>query len=322
MIPITMIPMDTNKNKRFPHASKEANAVVVPKPPASTAGTRNGHPASSSWSGKRPWAIGLAVAMTLSFGLIFYREWGPGSGPEGLATYVAGAAGFVLFGLTMAGILVWLLYSNYCENKARTPLQRKAARAPQKRALLAAIANTLVYGSGAILMVGALTALDDATTETTIVVAVVELLCVVILVAYTRVRRKKNFTCAGSGSLFLCLFVGFMALLGLGGGLMQVTDGVTDCHEGPQQITATVVSVEPSPATGRYRSLKQDSVHVVFHDSEGNRLPLALNDTDWRQLHSSFTVGTTVALSYYPRTGIIASVEPAPCRIIEPGRTV
>lgn len=129
-------------------------------------------------------------------------------------------------------------------------------------------------------------------------------------------RRRERGGAAGQlvGAVALAVFVVVMGTIAGTGAVLQGAGAAADAVAGPVTAEARFDSVQADRPTGRFRALRQARVDLVFVvDGEG---PLALSMTEDEaedilvRLRAVGAADGAVLLTWYPRAGVLAAVEP------------
>lgn len=287
-----------------------------------------GRPAGRTKVRRTPATIALTVVSCVLVAagalLCLYGEQAPGVGAQGLIDRLVFAAGAGVFGVGMLLVLV-MMGSSGALGAVREP----GGTPPWRLAGVVAL-NILVYGGSALLILGGLAGLDDASGGTVAVVLVVWAVCAALIVLYRRHRKRHPVSydrVAWALTPVVLVLVGGFAL---GGGAIQGIDVAQDALAGPRTVEARLDSWSYDYPSGRYRALRQTQVDLELTvlaaaDGEepgpGERLALSVPRAGEAALgalygsRSSASWGSSdgaaaVLLTYYPHTGVFVDAVP------------
>ncbi len=308
----------------------QANGRRPGKARASAAGARGlegvlAHPVEALVAASRPVARALGVAAALlivvGFALFMYEEWGPGVGAAALAARLLGALGIALFGAGMLIVLVMLVVPAGRAWRAAGPDERRATRGRLVRQLGVAALNVLVYGGYVLLMLGGLAALDHLAGAALLVVAGLWAACIAGIVAYRRHRKRHRVGYQLAATVFLPAFLVVVGLFSLTGASLQALDAAADLRDGPVTAEARLAHVAYDRPSGRYRAFLQTQAKLRFALADGGEVTLWVPEGEAAVLNALYAtrigkdrpgsdgLGSPLALSWYPRTRVLASAD-------------
>lgn len=264
---------------------------------------------STGWQKVSLIVAGLAVLVSLA--LILYGDWGSSVGRAGLFSRLSTAAGFFLFGLSLAGFFA-VFAGDLWRNRQTCLRDGSWVRWLWLRELAVVLLNILVYGGIFILAMGALSSLDGADAAHIAVVVVVWALCIAGFAVYRRHRKRHRATYDAIGPVALTAFCAAMAVLGVFMGSDVGTGSVADLVHGPQTELCVLSDVEVNAPTGRYRALSQTILQCDFTTMSGEPVRVEVAEKDVGALEpvvDAAEVGDAVWLTFYPRSHVLVSAD-------------
>lgn len=256
----------------------------------------------------------LVVALVGLFGgfaLIMHGEWATSVGTAGLLNRLCTAAGFFLFGFALVGFFA-MFASERWASRASTREERAVRFRRTLREFAVVCPNALVYGGTVVLALGGLSSLDRADGAAQVVFVVfVWAACIALFALYRRHRKRHAVSYDSVGQLALLAFLLGLGVFGFLAGLMEGDGVLADLAEGPRTETCVLSGFDADEPTGRSRVLRQTVLQVEFVNAEGRTVQVSVAEADRDMLYDVVEAGGAVSLTYYPRTQVLVSAQPA-----------
>ena len=255
----------------------------------------------------------IAGLCIIGGGVLFLAcQWGTGIGREGVLAKLFEGIGVCVLG---AGtLIIGVIFAKWviAEFRAKTADTRRNALQELAIQFGTVLLNLLVYGTIFLLTLGGISALDDASVGTIIVVFVVWVLCIVSFIAYRRFRKKHRVSYGAIGRIGM---TAFMLLLGAGLVVMGVVNSNgagRDLQAGPKTADVFLVDASTDYPSWRYRALIQKSHVLTFYTASDERIVLEVPENDIAEAKVINDYGNFVHLTYYPDTQTFCSATPWP----------
>lgn len=290
---------------------------------------------------RRALLIAGAVLLPCCLACLLYGEWGPSVGFAGLMGRLVFAAGFAMFGVSMAFFLAVLVAETVAPagrrvlwgshagakkhganapaisemNRGSTSTWRSDAGRPLDKAALVReivtlLLNLLIYGGGAIVALGAFSSLDraDSIAHVALVVAVCAA-CVAAIVLWRRHRVRSGMRFTMLSNVGVPVLFAALALVGLIPGLVVGSQVASDMIVGPRTEMCVLQEFGEHHPTGRLAGIQQDTFSLAFATQDGKEAHVTVAAADRAALVGVTEVGSEVELTYYPHAGVLVSAK-------------
>lgn len=257
--------------------------------------------------------IVACVAILGGFVLFVYGEQSVGVGTVGVINKLINGIGMGIFSIGVIIVAAWLakwLVASFVEMNAQ---ERVAAIKLLFKQLFAVVLNVVVYGGVFVLVLGALTALDNASAGTIIVVLITWALCIAVFVFYRKFRKKHK---VGYNIVGYVAMPTLLLVLGIACAVLffgqNASGAVKDLQDGPKTSDVLLVHDRLDHPSVWYVMVVQTDHILTFYTPDEERIVLEVPDSDIAQAIVIDDYGDFVHLTYYPNTQVFCGATPWP----------